>query len=163
MVNSMLYLHFTEMPKCSGHDFALLATCGLSRFTRVFPLTKKYDGETILKELFEGWTQVYEMPIGVHSDRDIKLTLNNGWYTGVLKNMGVQVDCMTPNYKRKNTQCEKQIKAFKTITRVLLAEESSPNWITLLSVAVYMMNHHISSRTGYSPTELFLGGPGFFY
>ena len=55
MVNSMLYLDFTEMPKYGGHHFALLVTCGLSTFTRVFPLTKKCDGETMLKELFEGW------------------------------------------------------------------------------------------------------------
>ena len=54
MVNSVLYLDFTEMPKYSGHDFALLVTCGLSRYTRVFPLTKRCDGETVLKELFEG-------------------------------------------------------------------------------------------------------------
>ena len=32
-----------------------------------------------------------------------------------------------------------------------------------MPVAVYIMNNQISSRTGYSPTELFLGRPGFFY
>ena len=34
MVKSVLYLDFTEMPKYSGHDFALLVACGMSRFTR---------------------------------------------------------------------------------------------------------------------------------
>ena len=157
MVNSVLYLDFTEMPKYSGHDFALLVTCGLSRYTRVFPLTKRCNGETVLKELFEGWIQAYGMPKRIHSDRDIRFTSNTGWYTGVLKNMGVEVDFGTPNYKRKNTHCERQIKAFKAITRILLAEESSRNWIKLVPVAVYMMNNQISSRTGYAPTELFLG------
>ena len=55
----MLYLDFTEMPKYPGHDFALLVTRGLSRFTRVCPLTKRCDGETVLKELFKGWIQAY--------------------------------------------------------------------------------------------------------
>ena len=68
MVNSVLYLDFTEMPKYSGHDFALLVTCGLRRYTRVFPLTKRCDGETVLKELFEGWIQAYRMPKLIHSD-----------------------------------------------------------------------------------------------
>ena len=143
MVNSVLYLDFTEMPKYSGHDFALLVTCGLSSYTRVFPLTKKCDGQTVLKELFEGWIQDYGMPKRIHSDRDIRFTSNTSWYTGVLKNMGVKVDFGTPNYKKKNTQCERQIKAFKTITRILLAEESSRNWIKLVPVSVYMMNNQI--------------------
>ena len=163
MVNSVLYLDFTEIPKYSGHDFALLVTCGLSRFTRAFPLTRKWDGETVLKELFEGWIQAYGMPKRIHTNRDIRFTSRTGWYTGVLKNMGVEVDSGTPNYKKKNTRCERQIKAFKTITRLLLAKESGRNWIKLVPVSVYMMNNQISSRTGYSPTELLLGRPDFFY
>ena len=159
----MLYLDFTELPKYSEHDFAPLVTCGLSRFTRVFPLTKRCDGETILKELFEGWIQPYGMLKWMHCDGDIRFTANTGWYTGVLKNMGVEVDFRTPNYKKNNTRCERQIKAFNRITKILLAEESSRNWIKLVPVAVYMMNSQIPSRTGYSPTELFLGRPGFFY
>ena len=51
----MLYLDFTKMPKYSGHDLALLVTFGLSTLARVFPLMKRCDGETVLKQLFEGW------------------------------------------------------------------------------------------------------------
>ena len=163
MVNSVLYLYFRNMPKYSGHDFALLVTCGLSRYTRVFPLTTKCDGGTVLKEVFEGWIQAYGMPKRIRSDRDIRFTSNTGWYTGVFKNMGVEVDFGTPDYKKKSTQCERQIKAFKTITGILLAEEMRRNWIKLVPVSVYMMNNQISSRTGYSSTELFLGRPGFFF
>ena len=94
-----------------------------------------------MKELLEGWIQAYGTPKRIHSDRDIRFTSNTGWYTGVLKNMGVEVDFGMPNYKKKNTQCERQIKAFKTITKILLAEESSRNWIKLVPVSVYMMNN----------------------
>ena len=38
--NSVLYVDYTEMPKLGGYDFALVVTCGLTRFTRVFPCTK---------------------------------------------------------------------------------------------------------------------------
>ena len=34
--NSVLYVDYTEMPKFGGYDFALVVTCGLTRFTRVF-------------------------------------------------------------------------------------------------------------------------------
>ena len=38
--NSVLYVDYTEMPKFEGYDFALVVTCGLTRFTRVFPCTR---------------------------------------------------------------------------------------------------------------------------
>ena len=43
--NSVLYVDYTEMPKFGGYDFALVVTCGLTRFTRVFPCTKHITGE----------------------------------------------------------------------------------------------------------------------
>ena len=95
------------MPKYSGHDFALLVTCGLSRFTRVFPPTKRCDGETGLKELFEGWIQVYGLPKLFHGGKDIRFTSSTSWYTSVLKNLGVKVEFGTPHYKKKSTQCER--------------------------------------------------------
>ena len=33
------------MPKLGGYDFALVVTCGLTRFTRVFPCTRHITGE----------------------------------------------------------------------------------------------------------------------
>ena len=34
--NSVLYVDYTEMPKFGGYDFALVVTCWLTRFTRLF-------------------------------------------------------------------------------------------------------------------------------
>ena len=99
----------------------------------------------------------------IRSDRDIRFTSNTGSCSGVIKNIGVEVDFGTPEYKKKNTQCERQIKAFKTITRILLVEESSQSLNKLVPVAVYMMNNRISSWMGYSTAELFFGRPAFFY
>ena len=49
--NSVLYVDYTEMPKIGGYDFALVVTCGLTRFTRVFPGTKHITGEETIKIL----------------------------------------------------------------------------------------------------------------
>ena len=51
--NSVLYVDCTEMPKFGGYDFALVVTCGLTRFTRVFPCTKHITGEKTIKILLE--------------------------------------------------------------------------------------------------------------
>ena len=50
------------MPKFGGYDFALVVTCGLTRFTRVFPCTKHITGEETIKILLEEWFCVYGAP-----------------------------------------------------------------------------------------------------
>ena len=44
------------------YDFALVVTCGLTRFTRVFPCTKHITGEETITILLEGWFCVYGAP-----------------------------------------------------------------------------------------------------
>ena len=55
--NSVLYVDYTENPKFGGSDFALVVTCGLTRFTRVFPCTTHITGEETIKILlwFVSW------------------------------------------------------------------------------------------------------------
>ena len=44
--NSLLYVDFIHgLPKFGGYDSYLVVTCGLTRFTRVFPCNKKITGE----------------------------------------------------------------------------------------------------------------------
>ena len=43
--NSVLYVDYTGMPKFEGYNFALVVTCGLTRFTKVFPCSKHITGE----------------------------------------------------------------------------------------------------------------------
>ena len=67
-MNSILYVDFLELPRLTGHDFALVATDGLSRYSRVVPLTEKVDGEGVLKEIFEGWVEINGLPKIIHND-----------------------------------------------------------------------------------------------
>ena len=53
--NSALYVDYTEMPKFGGYDTALVVTCGLTKFTWVFPCTKPITGEETIKILLEQW------------------------------------------------------------------------------------------------------------
>ena len=65
------------MPKFGGYDFALVVTCGLTRFTRVFPCTKHITGEETIKILLEEWFCVYGAPKEINSDEDV-LTRSRG-------------------------------------------------------------------------------------
>ena len=161
MVNSVVYLDSMHLPHYAGHNFALLVTCGLSRFPRVFPMNKKADSRTVLKTLFEEWVQVYGLPKVIHSDQDVRLNAAGNWYRGVLETLGWEIQCGTPYLRTKNALCERQIRSFKTVMGILMAQEKGRNWLRLLPCAIYLMNNKVSTRTGFSPQELFLGRPGF--
>ena len=50
--NSFLYVDFIHgLPRFGGYDSCLVVTCGLSRFTRVFPCNTKITGEQTVKML----------------------------------------------------------------------------------------------------------------
>ena len=42
-----------------------------------------------------------------------------------------------------------------------MLSEKSRNWLELVPYAIYLMTNQVSSRTGFTPTELFLGRPRF--
>ena len=61
--NSFLYVDFIHsLPGFGGYDSCLVVTCGLSRFTRVFPCKKKSTGQQTVKMLVEQWFEPYGAP-----------------------------------------------------------------------------------------------------
>ena len=104
--NSVLYVDYTEMPKFGGHDFALVVTCGLTRFTRVFPCTKHITGGETIKILLEEWFCVYGAPKEIDSDEDVGLRSDTGWYKRVLRSLNVQVSTGIPYTHTSNPLCE---------------------------------------------------------
>ena len=94
--NSVLYVDYTEMPKFRGYDFAVVVTCGLTRFTRVFPCTKQITGEETIKILLEEWFCVYGAPKEINSDEDVRVRSGTGWYERVLRSLNVQVSTGIP-------------------------------------------------------------------
>ena len=158
-MNSILYVDFMELPRFACHDSAVLVTDGLSGYSRVFPLTKKVDGEGVLKEIFEGWVQIYGLPKIVHSD--IPFTGPTGRYQSVMRAMGTEVQFGTLYLRTKNPLCESQKGCFKTVMRILMLSEKGRKWPKIVPYAIYLMNNQVSSRTGFTPTELFLGRQGF--
>ena len=59
--NSPLHVDFIHsLPRFGGYVSCLVVTCGLSRFTRVFPCNKKITGEQTVKILVEQWFELYE-------------------------------------------------------------------------------------------------------
>ena len=88
--NSLLYVHFIHgLPRFGGYESCLVVTCGLSCFTRVFPCNKKITGEQTVKILVEQWFEPYGAPKQVHSDEDVRIRSDTGWYKRVLNALNV--------------------------------------------------------------------------
>ena len=160
--NSVLYVDYTEMPKFGGYDFALVVTCGLTRFARVFPCTKHITGEEIIKILLEEWSPVYGAPKEINPDDDVRVRSDTGWYKRVLRSLSVQMSTGTPYTHTSNPLCERQVRVLKENVRIWCKTERTKDWVRLLPVISLMMNSQESSATGYSPHELFMGRPAWF-
>ena len=107
--NSLLYVDFIHgLPRFGGYDSCLVVTCGLSRFTRVFPCNKKITGEQTVKMLVEQWFEPYGAPKQVHSDEDVRICSDTGWYKRVLNALNVQVTTGVPYTHTSNPLCERQ-------------------------------------------------------
>ena len=91
-----LYVDYTEMPNFGSYDLALMVTCALTRFTRVFPCTKHITGEETIKILLEEWFCVYWASKEMNSDEDVRVRSETGWYERVLRSLNDQVSTGIP-------------------------------------------------------------------
>ena len=160
--NSVLYVDCTEMPKFGGYDFALVVTCELTRFTRVFPCTKHISGEETIKILLEEWFCVYGAPKEISSDENVRVRCNTGCHKRVLRFLNVQVSMGIPYTHTSNPLCERQIRVLKENVMIWCKTERTKDWVRLLPVVSLMMNSQENLATGYSPHELFVGRPAWF-
>ena len=160
--NSVLCVDYTEMPKFEGYDFALVVTCGLTRFTTVFPCTKHITGEETIKILLEEWFCVYGAPKEINSDEDVPVCSDIGWYKGVLRSLNVQVSTGISYTHTSNPLCERQIRVLKENVKIWCKTERTKDRVRLLPVISRMMNSQESSATGHTPHELFMGRPAWF-
>ena len=163
--NSLLYVDLIHgLPRFGGYDSCLVVTCGLSRFTRVFPCNKKIRGEQTVKMLVEQWFEPYGAPKQVHSDEDVRIRSDTGWYKRVPNALNVEVTTGVPYTDTSNTRCERQNHVVEQNLRILMKHERTKDWVRLVPSAVLTMNSQPSSSTGFTPHELFHGGrPAWFF
>ena len=138
--NSGVYLDYTEMPKFMGYDFALVVTCGLTRFTRVLPCTKHVTGEETIKILLEECFCVYGAPKEINSDEDVRVRSDTAWYKRVLRSFNVQASGGIPYSHTSNPLCERQIRVLKENVRIWCKTERTRDWVRPLPVISLMMN-----------------------
>ena len=128
--NSLLYVDFIHgLPRFGGYDSCLVVTCGLSRFTRVFACNKKITREQTVKMLVEQWFEPYGAPKQVHSDEDVRIRSDTGWYKRVLNALNVEVTTGVPYTHTSNPLCERQNRVAEQNLRILMKQERTKDWV----------------------------------
>ena len=122
--NSLLYVEFIHsLPRFGGYDSCLVVTCGLCRFTRVFPCNKKITGEQTVKMLVEQWFEPYGAPKQVHSDEDVRIRSETGWYKRVLNALNVEVTTGVPYTDTTHPLSERQNRVVEQNLQILMKQE----------------------------------------
>ena len=131
--NSLLSVDFIHrLPRFGGYDSCLVVTCGLSRFTPVFPCNKKITGEQTVKMLVEQWFVPYGAPKQVHSDEDVRIRTDRGWYKQVLNALNVEVTTGVPYTHTCNPLCERQNRLVEQNLRILMKQECTKDSVRLV-------------------------------
>ena len=163
--NSLLYVDVIHsLPKFGGYDSCLAVTCGLNRLTCAFPCNEKITGRQTVKILVEQWFEHYGAPKEVHSDEDVRIRTDTGWYKGVLDALNLHVIIDVRYTHTSNPLCERQNRVLEQNLRIVMKQERTKDGVRLLPWVVLTMNSQESSSTGYIPHKLFHGGhPAWFF
>ena len=117
-----------------------------------------------MKILVDQWFEHYGAPKEVHSDEDVRIRSDNGWYKRVLDALNVHLTTGVPYTHTSNPLCERQNRVVEQNLRILMTQERTKDWVRLLPWAALTMNSQESSSTGYIPHELIHGGrPAWFF
>ena len=91
----------------------------------------------------------------MHSDEDVRIRSDTGWYKRVLNALNVEVTTGVPYTHTSNPLCERQNRVVEQNLRILMKQERTKDWVRLVPWAVLSMNSQRSSSTGFTPHELF--------
>ena len=93
----------------------------------------------------------------MHSDEDVRIKSDTGWYKRVLNALDVEVTTGVPYTHTSNPLCERQNRVVEQNLRILMKQERTKDWVRLVPWAVLTMNSQRSSSTGFTPTHCSMG------
>ena len=77
----------------------------------------------------------------MHSDEDVRIRSDTGWYKRVLNALNVEVTTGVAYTHTSNPLCETQNRVVEQNLRILIKHERTKDWVRLVPWAVLTMNH----------------------
>ena len=159
--NDILYVDFIAMDAFNYHDYVLTIVDALTRFVMFIPCTKNISGEGTLKTILKEWISHFGKPREILSDNDVRFSQEKGFYQSAFKALGIDVHFGIPRHPQSNGLCERINRSFLQNCRAMSIDCKTMDWPKLCPFVAWTMNSQISSSTGFSPSELFLGRPSW--
>ena len=103
--------------------------------------------------LVEQWFEPYGAPKQVHSDEDVRIRSDTGWYKRVVNALNVEVTTGVPYTHTSNPLCERQNRVVEQKLGILMKQERTKDWVRLVPWAVLTMNSQRSSSRVSPPTN----------
>jgi len=155
--NDVLFIDFISMDPFNNYNYILTIVDSLTRFAKFIPTTKNITGEGVLKLIQKEWISHYDKPKEIFSDNDVRFASEKGFYQEAFKAMGIQTHFSIPRHPQSNGLCERINRSFIQNVRVLSLDCKTIDWPKLTPFVSWIHNSQVSSQTGFSPSELFLG------
>ena len=149
------------MDSHNNFDYILTMVDSLTRFSVFVPCTKSITGEETLKLVMKEWIAKYDKPTTLMSDNDVRFSQQQGFWQKVFRQIGINIRFSIPRHPSSNGLCERTNRAFIQNIRALSIDLKTMDWPKLTPIVQWLMNSQISPKTGYSPSELFLGRPSW--
>ena len=92
----------------------------------------------------------------MHSDEDVRIRCDTGWYKRVLNALIVELTTGVPYTHTSNPLCERQNRVMEQNLRILMKQEHTKDWVRLLPWAVLTMSSQRRSSTGFTPHGCFM-------
>lgn len=91
----------------------------------------------------------------------MRFSQEKGFYQGIFRALGIEVFFGIPRHPQSNGLCERMNRSFLQNARALSMDLKTKDWPNLCPMVSWILNSQISSSTGFSPSELFLGRPSW--
>ena len=100
----------------------------------------------------------------MHSDEDVRIRSDTGWYKRVLNALSAEVTPGVPHTHTSNPLCERQNRLVEQNLRILMKQKRNKDWARLVPWAVLTMDSQRRSSTIVTPNDMFHGGrPAWFF
>ena len=149
------------MDDFNNFNYVLTIVNSLTRFAQFLLTTKNITGEGVLKLIQNEWITHFDKPKEIWSDNDVRFSSEKGFYQKAFQALGDNLKFSVPRHPQSNGLCERANRAFLQNIRALSMDCKTLDWPKLTPFVTWIHNSQISTQTGFTPSELFLGRPSW--
>src|SRR5262249_42398304 len=138
----------------SGYDAITVFVDRLTKMVHLAPSHANDNAKDVADCLVNKVIALHGVPQSIVSDRDSKFT--SLFWKSLMQRLNIQSKMSSAFHPQTDGQTERMNRTLEQILRMYV-EYNQKNWESLLPLAEFAINNHVSASTGYSPFYLNYG------